>query len=149
MRAKLIEVGLVGVITLACGCGGGGARLTVREYVSKTSAVCAQGNREIGRVELSNVRRTMGRVVVIHRRSVDELRGLRPPKRFEGRAEAWVALVDQMLDEIDAMRAAMHDGDRQAVSAYAEKAAVLDRRSRLVAREHGITPCRVPLGLTA
>ena len=56
----------------------------------------------------------------------------------------WIALVDQSIDELDAMRTAIRDGDRPAALAYAQKASLLDARSRVIAREQGITPCKVP-----
>ena len=42
------------------------------------------------------------------------------------------------------MRTAMRDGDQTAALAYAKKASLLDARSRAIAREQGITPCKVP-----
>jgi hypothetical protein len=150
VRTKVIGVGLVGVLTLATGCGGGGARLSAHEYVKASSAVCARANRAVDRVHVpdlgssENARRAMGRVVAIHRASVDSLRDLRPPKDYEHTAKVWIALVDQALDELDGMRGALRAGDRRMAISYANKATTLDERSQAIAREHNITPCRVP-----
>ena len=154
MRTRIIGIGLVGALTgalvLAGGCGGGNARLSAREYVHETSAVCAHANRTIARITSPDfnlaihLSSTTARVVAIHRESLDALRDLRPPKEYEGTAEVWIALVDQSIDELDAMRTAMRDGDRPAALAYAQKASLLDARSRMIAREQGITPCKVP-----
>jgi hypothetical protein len=154
VRARIIGIGFVGVLagvlTLAGGCGGGSGRLSAREYVSETSAVCAHANRAIARItgphlELAvEVSSTTGRIVAIHRDSVDSLRRLRPPKDYEGMAKLWIALVDQSVDELDAMRTSLRAGDSNAAFEYAQKASVLDARSREIARKQGITPCKVP-----
>jgi hypothetical protein len=118
--------------------------------VRETSAVCARANRAIARItgphlELAAaVSSTTGQVVAIHRESVDSLRRLRPPKDYEPMSKLWIALVDQSVDELDAMRASLRAGDRSAAFGFAQKASVLDSRSRAIARRQGITPCKVP-----
>lgn len=144
MRMRLFGMGFVGALVLTGGCGGGGARLSASDFVRASSAVCARANRAIARVETSNPRRESAMVVAIHRSSVDSLRDLRPPKSYEHTAKVLIALVDQTLDEVDAMRAARRAGHGTQARAYAKKATALDERSRALAREHGITPCRVP-----
>lgn len=154
MGARIIGIGLVGalagVLTLAAGCGGGNPRLSAREYVRETSAVCVRANRAIERITgprlvlAMQVSSATGRVVAIHRKSVDTLRSLRPPKDYEADAKLWIALVDQSIDELDAMRTSLRSGDRTAALAYAHKASVLDARSRVIARKQGTTPCKLP-----
>ena len=154
MRARIIGTGFVGVLAgalvLAGGCGGGSGRLSASEYVRETSAVCARANRAIGRIagphlDLAvQVSSMTGRVVAIHRESVDTLRRQRPPKDNEGMSNQWIALVDQSVDELDAMRSSLRAGNRSAAFSYAQKASALDARSREIAREQGITPCKVP-----
>jgi hypothetical protein len=154
VKARIIRIGFVGMLAgalaLAGGCGGGSGRLSAREYVSETSAVCARANRAIARItgphlELAvEVSSTTGRIVAIHRASVDSLRRLRPPKDYEGKSKLWIALVDQSVDELDAMRTSLRAGDSNAAFEYAQKASVLDARSREIARKQGITPCKVP-----
>jgi hypothetical protein len=154
VRTRNIGIGLVGALmgalVLAGGCGGGNARLDAHEYVHETSAVCAHANRTIARITSPHfnlaihLSSTTARVVTVHRESLDALRDLRPPKAYEATAKVWIALVDQSVDELDAMRAAIRDGDQTAALAYANKATLLDARSRAIAREQGITPCKVP-----
>ena len=154
MRARIIGIGFVGVLAgalaVAGGCGGGSGRLSAREYVRETSAVCARANRAIARLtgphlDLAlEVPSTTGQIVAIHRESVDTLRRLRPPKSYEGVSKLWIALVDQSVDELDAMRTSLRAGDRSAAFGYARKATMLDARSREIARKQGITPCKVP-----
>jgi len=146
----MIGIALAGVLALAGGCGGDGGRLSAREYVEQSSAVFVRGNRSIARVHAGNlhdptrVARVTVRIVAIHRMSVDELRSLRPPKQYESMARVWIALVDQSLDELDAMRASLRADDRAAAAEYAHNATVLDRRARDVAERSGITACAIP-----
>ncbi len=150
MRTRIIGIGLAGALALTGGCGGGSARLSARAYVSETSAVCARANRAIARVarpgfdHAVRLASATARVVAIHRESVDSLRALRPPKDYEGVAKLWIALVDQSIDELDAMRVSFRAGDQPAAMSYAQKAASLDARSRVIARKYGITPCKFP-----
>jgi hypothetical protein len=154
VRARIIGIAFVGVLVgalaLAGGCGGGNGRLSAREYVSESSAVCAHANRAIARItgphlELAvQVSSPTGRVVAVHRQSVDSLRRLRPPKDYEGTSKVWIALVDQSIDELEAMRTSLRARDQNAAFEYAQKASVLDARSREIARKQGITPCKLP-----
>jgi hypothetical protein len=134
----------IGIAVLLVGCGGGGARLDARDYVRETSAVCARANRAIARVRTGNPMRESVRVIEIHRRTVRSLRDLRPPKASQETANLWIGLVDQALDELDEMRAALRARRFARAADYARAAAVLAARARDVAREHHITPCRVP-----
>jgi hypothetical protein len=151
---KFTGICVVGVLVLMGGCGVGKGRLSAREYVKESSAVCTRANRAVSRVHVPDLghaaraRRATARVVEIHRASIGSLRDLRPPKDYEHTVKVWIALVDQALDELDEMRQALRDGDSSGAVSYANKAIALDQRSQRIAREHGITPCRVPV-LTA
>jgi len=125
-------------------CGGGGSQLSAREYVRATSTVCERANRAIARVTTTDPTKASVRIVTIHRQTVNDLRDLRPPKSSEATARVWIGLVDQALDELDEMRAALRAGRDRAAGDYADKAATLAARAREVASDHGITPCRVP-----
>ena len=149
MRMKLIGAALFGVVVLAA-CGGGGSRLSIRDYVKASSAVCARANRDVARIDIARLDR-MGRadraavrIAAIHREAVDDLRALRPPKEYEATARLWIALVDQSLDELDAMRDAMHSGAKADAKMYAANALALSQRARTVARRYGITACAIP-----
>jgi hypothetical protein len=139
-----IAVACTSIAVALAACGGGGARLGTDEFARESSKVCERANRAIARITTADPAQASARIVTIHRVSVDELRDLRPPKSSEGTAERWIGLVDQSLDELEEMRAALRDGRARVAADYAEKAAVLATRARRVAREHDITPCRVP-----
>lgn len=149
MRTRFIGAALVGVVVVAA-CGGGGSRLSSRDYVKASSAVCARANRDVARIDVARLAR-MGRadraavrIVAIHREAVDDLRALKPPKVYEARAHLWIALVDQSLDELDAMRDALRSGAKGDAKMYATNAVALSRRARTVAGRDGITACAIP-----
>ena len=144
MRAKLIGICLVGALVLTGGCGAGRARLSERDFVRESSAVCARANRAIARIETSSLGGLSAKVVAIHRSSVASLRDLRPPRSYEHTAKVWIALIDQTLDEVDAMRAAMRAGHEGEAGVYARSATALEARARAIARGSGITPCLTP-----
>jgi hypothetical protein len=139
-----IAVACTSVAVALSACGGGDARLGTREFVRESSKVCERANRAIARITTTDPVRASVRIVTIHRESVDDLRDLRPPKSSERTARLWIGLVDQSLDELDEMHAALRDGRARVAADYAEKVAVLATRAGNVARDHDITPCRVP-----
>src|SRR4029077_17124641 len=118
---KIVGIGLatalVGALTFSGGCGGGSPRLSAHDYVSKTRAVFARRNRAVARVKLTNLdgsgrmSKATARVVAIHRESVVSLRASRPRKDYEITAKLWIALVDQSIDELDAMRTSLEAHD--------------------------------------
>ena len=149
MRTKLMGAALVGVV-IAGACGGVGSRLSTRDYVKASSAVCVRANRSVARIDVERLDgqgradRAAVRIVAIHRAAVDDLRALRPPKSYEPTVRLWIALVDQSLDELEAMRDALRSGTSAEAKTYATNAVVLSRRARTVAARHGITACAIP-----
>lgn len=148
MCTKLVGAALVGVVIASCG--GGGSRLSTRDYVKASSAVCVRANRTVARIDvewldrMGRVDRAAARIVAIHREAVDDLRSLRPPKDYETTARVLIALIDQSLDELDAMRDALRAGVTAEAKTYAANAVVLSRRARTVAGRYGITACAIP-----
>jgi hypothetical protein len=149
VRTKLVGAALVGVV-IAGSCGGDGSRLSTRGYVKASSAVCVRANRSVARIDVERLDR-MGRadraavrIVAIHREAVDDLRALRPPKDYETTARLWIALIDQSLDELDAMRDALRTRATAEAKMYEANAVALSRRARTVAGRYGITACAIP-----
>ena len=156
MRTRIIGIGLVGVLAgalaLAGGCGGGNPRLErarVRDRDERGLRPRQPGDRADHvsglRPSRSSMASATARVVAIHRESLDSLRALRPPKDYETTAKLWIALVDQSIDELDAMRAALRGGRRvrgDVVCRRRQTRSTHDRGS--IARKYGITPCKVP-----
>jgi hypothetical protein len=139
-----------GVVMVLVGCGGGNRRLSAPEYARAASVVCVRANRAVARVTVPSFssRRdavhAMARVVTIERRTIDDLRALRPPGRLADTVQRWIALLDQAADELE--RTGMHlragrDGD--AVEYGARATTLLDRARELVAPIR-VTSCHGP-----
>ncbi len=145
---RSIPCALLVVALVAAGCGDGG-RLTPREFRREASRICRQGNARAQRVDVPPLRdaaaaaREIRRVVATQRSSLRELRDLRPPKDDAMTVEMWLAVVDQLLDEADAVKDALHAHDIVRAREAAGRAAVLDDRARTLASHFGIAPCRV------
>jgi hypothetical protein len=84
------------------------------------------------------------RAVALHRRSIEELRDLRPPERLAGTVQQWIALLDQGVDELELLGEHLRQGRVALAASYGDKAtALVDRAAELVA-PFRITSCRVP-----
>ena len=156
MRTKSLlgaACGLVMVVLLVA-CGGGGDRLSAREYVRTVSSICAHGNRQIARIELPSLSsrpaarramsRAMARVVVVQRATIDRLRDVRPPERLADTVQRWIALLDQGADELDRMGAQLRHGRTDEALAFGAKAGTLLDRAREVTAPMRVTSCRGP-----
>jgi hypothetical protein len=132
------------------GCGGGGGRLSSSGYVRRASGICARANRAVARVDVPSLADhegaadAMGRIVVIQRDSIDELRRLRPPERLGSLNQRWIALLDQGTDELELMSAQLRSGRPADADTYADHASKLLARARVLVAPHGVTPCRGP-----
>jgi hypothetical protein len=149
VRSKIGAASCALVVTI-CACGGGDERLTAAEYARAASGVCAQANRGVLSVATSETSldggfgRVLRRAVALHRRSIDDLRNLRPPERLAGTVQRWIALLDQGVDELELMSEHLRQGRVADAAAYGDKAAsLLDRAEELVTPLR-ITSCRVP-----
>jgi hypothetical protein len=139
---------LAAVAVLVCACGGEGP-LTKREYRHEASAICRRGNARVQRIEVAplvegrSAAKGISRVVDTQRESLSDLRDIKPPKNDVVTIERWLAVVDQLLDEADAVRAALLSSDQPRAHETAGRALVLDQRAGVLARRYGIHPCRV------
>jgi hypothetical protein len=143
------------MVLLVAACGAGSRQLSVPGYTQAASAVCARANRAVGRVDLTELRdparaaRTVRRVVVVQRRSLDELRELRLPQRLATVVPQWLALLDQATDELERMEQDLRRGDDAEADEYAMKAATLLARARDLVAPLRLTSCRGPELTTA
>ena len=155
---RSLRNGVVGAVVLALvavGCGTGGGRLSVRDYVRRAGDVCRDANAVLARIavpDLSAARaapRAMRRAVRVERRAVHELRGLHPPGRLADLHQRWVALLEQGADEME--RAAI-DAQRGHVVDAAEhraNARLLWARAGTLVASEGMDSCGGPRFTTA
>ena len=141
MRTRIIGIGLagalVGALAVAGGCGGGersSERARVRERDERGVRTREPRDRADHGPDLDapvRMSKQTARVVAIHRESVDSLRALAPAEGLRATAKLWIALVDQSLDELDAMRAALRGGTTargEVVRGEGRRARLHDRR---------------------
>jgi hypothetical protein len=139
-----------GVVMVLAACGGGSGHLSALDYARAASRVCVRANRAVALVSVPSfsarhdAAHAMARVVSIQRRTIDDLRGLRPPGQLSGTVQRWIALLDQAADELDRTGAHLRAGrDGQAVEFGAKATTLLDRARELVAPLR-VTSCRGP-----
>jgi ABC-type enterochelin transport system substrate-binding protein len=135
---------------LMAACGGGSDQLSAAGYARAASAICARANRAVSRVDLTEMHdrlraaRSLSRVVVIERRSLDELRDLRHPQRLAAVVPQWLALLDQATDELELMAQHLRHGNDAEAGEYAMKATTLLARARELVAPMRMTSCRGP-----
>jgi hypothetical protein len=139
-----------GLVVLLAGCGGGGGRLSSSGYVRRASGICARANRAVAEVRIppagdgAAAADAMQRVVVIQRGAIGELRGLRAPEPLGSLDQRWIALLDQSADELEVMGARLRAGNVADAGTYAEHAAKLLDRARVLVAARGVTSCNGP-----
>jgi hypothetical protein len=87
----------------------------------------------------------MVRIVVVQRATIDDLRDVRPPERFAGTVQKWIALLDQGVDELEVMSARLRAGHTDEALVYGAKATTLLDRARELAAPLRVTSCRGPV----
>jgi len=131
-------------------CGGGSSRLSAPAYARAASSVCLRANRAVARVAVPpfssrrDAAHAMALVVAIQRRTIDDLRDLRPPGDLSGTVQRWIALLDQAADELERTGAHLRAGrDGDAVEFGAKATTLLDRARALIAPLR-VTSCHGP-----
>jgi len=135
-------------VLVAAACGGGGdARLSKAEYVKKANAICEAGNARTSRVappslaDSAAVERAIGEMVSIQRRALRKLRDLDPPEQDQLGVDEWLMRVGQTLDQMDAVRQAVGDGDATAIDQANAKGAELNDEAETFADAYGLESC--------
>jgi len=148
MRAAVVALVSLTVVGLA-GCGGGGGP-SHRDFVQDAGSICQEANQRFARVEIVSPTATraeaaLGDIVEIGAIALRDLRRVKPPKGDASEAAAWLAALEQALDEVDYARTLLRDGDVVRAVAAIARADVLTRRARKLARATGVARvCQVP-----
>jgi hypothetical protein len=152
VRAKsLVGAACCGLMITLGGCGGGNDRLSAPDYAREASAVCRRGNRAVVRIEIPPLTdsraasRAVGRVVVVQRDTIDDLRDVRPPESLAPTVQKWIALLDQGADELELMGVHLRASRTTEAADYGAKATTLLERAREVAGTLRVTACGGPV----
>ncbi len=118
-RLSKAGVAVTAAITLLAACSSGGSsRLSKPEYVRRADAICRQANKKAGAVpapdqhEPTAQEKAIGEIIVIQRAAVVDLRHLAPPEADKATLGKWLGLVNQTVDQMQAVRTAL-EGRRQ------------------------------------
>jgi hypothetical protein len=139
-----------GMVLVIAACGGGNDRLSASAYARAASRVCVHANRAVTRIALPSfssrhdASRSMTRVVVIQRRTIDDLHDLRPPGHFADTVQRWIALLDQAADELELTASRLRADRRAEAVEFGAKATTLLERARDLVAPLRVTSCRGP-----
>ena len=140
MRATRALVATVALTLVACG--GGGSH---RGYVHEAADICRRANARFASIEIvrptgAQADAALGDIIEIGALALQDLRRIKPPKDDQAaRRTSWLGALEQALDEVALHpRTLLRDGEvLQALDAI-ERADVLTRRSRVLARALGL-----------
>lgn len=144
--AACIAVTVAIALLAACG-GGSSSRLSKPEYVRRAEAICRRLNKKAGAVPAPDQReptsqaKAIGEIAKIQRAGVDELRRLAPPEADQATIDKWLGLVDQAIDQLQAVRAALKAGDSVTITRANDKGQALSDQADKIARGYGLDQC--------
>jgi hypothetical protein len=146
-------VAVTAVVTLLAACGGGSSsRLSKPEYVRFADAICRQANKKAGAVpapdqhESTAQETAIGKIIVIQRAAVVDLRHLAPPAADKTTVGKWLGLVSQTVDQMQAVRTALQAGDSAGVTAANARGRALNDQADQIARGYGLKQCSASPG---
>lgn len=124
------------------------------EFAHDVARICHRANERVSSVvipPLTDPRRVataLERIVAIERGALSQLRSLTPPKSEAAAVDSWLALLDQMLDEVGRAGDALRHNEVFTALDVATRAMRLDLRGRDLARALGVPACRVEIAFT-
>jgi hypothetical protein len=152
MRTRGAAAVLLGAAAVLTACGGG-SRLTRAEFAHEASEICSSSNRHVSTRSVPSfteprfAAKVLAKLAEHDRRTVDALLELKGPKRDVATTEAWIGILDQVVDELDFALAALRHGDESTAREAATRAEMLDERGRELGRAFDVAPCRLTSAL--
>ena len=137
------------VLALAA-CSGGDGRLSKAEYTQQADAICTKYDAELAKLPAPQTIDALATMAVqaktIAAEGAAKLRALEPPKELEKQADAWLALNDENVKDIESMRAAAAAGNRVKVQEIARDAQRNEAKADELARKLGLKACASSTG---
>jgi len=147
MRAA--AAGLV-LVALAAGCSSGDDRLSKDDYAKQADALCTKYDAELAKLPqpttLDALAAMAGQAKGIATEGAAKLRALKPPAELQQQVDQWLALNDQNVKDIEAMRQAAAAGNRVKVQEIARDAQRNEAKADDLARKIGLTSCASSTG---
>lgn len=140
---RLLVVALA--VTLVAGCGGGGKRLSKKEYASRADSICRKYNRLSQKIanprSLSDLARAVDKLKPLLDQSIKDLRKLSPPKNEQATADSWLGKVEAIRDDLAKVGDKARKKDTKGVGAALRDGAKDQRRGNQLAAQLGMTDC--------
>ncbi len=151
-RARTFELtgALVALVVITAGCVGGSGDpdpLSKTAYLEQADAICREAADDVAQItppsvsDVMAVEQAIGQLVRIQRRALAELRELRPPEADEPGIDNWLDAVEETLDEMDKVRAALLAGDSGVVAEANLAGAAANDAAEEQAVTYGIQEC--------
>jgi hypothetical protein len=122
-------------------------RLSKSEFVAKANDICADSKAQIAQIAAPSladpvaVETAVAQAVAIHRRALRELRELDPPERDEPGIKAWLQEVNGAVEQMEAVRQGLADGDSEAIAEASEKGDAFTTDAEAFADAYGVNEC--------
>jgi hypothetical protein len=138
------------VVLALAACSGGDGRLSKAEYTQQADAICTKYDAELAKLPAPRTIDALATMAVqakaIAAEGAAKLRALEPPKELEKQAGEWLALNDENVKDIEAMRAAAAAGNRVKVQEIARDAQRNETKADELARKLGLKACASSTG---
>ena len=153
-RTRLIARGAIALIGLAVvlgGCSGGGgggdARLSKGKFVEEANGICAASKAQIAQIGAPSladpvaVEAAIAQAVAIQRHAYRDLRALDGPRRDGPGIKAWLRNVKAAIEQMEAVRQGLADGDRAAIDDATQKGSAFTADAEEFADAYGLNEC--------
>ena len=137
-------------LALVAGCSGGSGRLSKEEYAQQADALCTKYDAELAKLPSPTTLDALAQMAVqakaIAAEGAAKLRALQPPEELQKQADAWLALNDANVKDIESMRKAAAANDRVKVQEIARDASRNEAMADELARKLGLKACASSTG---
>lgn len=140
--------GVVLVAAIALTACGGSGRLSHGAFVRGASRICREASAKSGHATLPDLLssqhavRSLERLTDREQAAIAQLRDLDAPKADAAIVGEWIALLDQMVGEVEFASESLRRGAVGTAIEAVARADTLERRGRTLAHEQGISQCR-------
>jgi ABC-type enterochelin transport system substrate-binding protein len=123
--------------------------LTRQEFTEEANAICTESNTRIASVAAPDpadpelVADTIDQIVAAQRGALEDLDDLRTPEALESQVDQWLELLARVLDDEEAVAAAVRNGDPAAADAANADAVTTNAEAEAIATELGLDACTV------
>jgi ABC-type enterochelin transport system substrate-binding protein len=148
-----LATAILAVALAACSndSGPSGDPLSKDRYIDKANAICERSKAEAAQIAAPSladpvaVEQAVAQAVAIQRRALRQLRKLEPPARDEPAVKQWLQAVRGAVDQMDAVRRGLAEGDRDAITEATEKGIAFTSDAEEFADAYGVDECSTSL----